>query len=308
MSKVKRIRMKELLKRFVDKAIIPVCQEPSPLGKLAIYVSKSLKNSYNDLRMQFIQNGKQSRWNETVRATMVERFETIDAEMMITTTPTDGLFLAEALLSLEAEGSVVECGCYTGGSTAKLSIVTKTVGKKLFVFDSFEGLPEVDQASKTDYHTRGSWAAKWDAGRYAASLDQVKSNVEKYGEISVCAFHEGWFSNTLKEGFLPNRISFAFADVDQASSARECLIAIWPRISDQGVYFSHDVAYIKVLQTILNKHLWREIFREFPPILFGAGYGLGDSSPHLGFMVKGESVTAEYINSLTIGKWDSSFR
>jgi len=91
-------------------------------------------------------------------------------------------------------------------------------------------------------------------------------------------------------------------DVDIASSAKECLVAIWPLISDEGVYFSHDVAYIKVLQAILDENLWRDIFKEFPPILFGAGYGLGDSSPHLGFMVKGKSVTAEYINSFTIEK------
>jgi hypothetical protein len=85
------------------------------------------------------------------------------------------------------------------------------------------------------------------------------------------------------------------------SSARECLLHIWPRLCEGGAFFSHDIAYIKVLQAFNDEHLWREIFYEHPPILFGAGYGICDSSPHLGFAVKGQ-VTADYIKSLTFDK------
>lgn len=293
------------LKGFVDTVIVPISRKVSPLGKLVTYVSKSIgQDDYNHLKTQFLHNGKWSKWDKAVRATITERFETIDRRVPIGTTPTDGLILAEVLLSLQAEGAIVECGCYAGGTSAKLSIVAKILGKELFVFDSFEGLPEVDEYNIRDYHARRSseWVTDWTAGRYAVRLEQVKSNIEKYGEISVCTFHKGWFSDTLKEENLPDKISFAFTDVDIASSARECLVAIWPLMSVGGVYFSHDVAYIKVLQAILNENLWRDVFNEFPPILFGAGYGMRDSSCHLGFMVKGKSVTADYINSLTIEK------
>jgi len=293
------------LKRFIDIVIIPISQRVSPLRKLVSYVSTSIdQHGYNYLKKQFIQNGERPKWDKTVRSTIVERYETIDRKVPIGTTPTDGLFLAEALLSLQTEGAIIECGCYAGGTTAKLSIVAKLLGKKLFVYDSFEGLPKVDEYNMRDYHARRSseWVTDWTAGRYAARLDQVKSNIEKYGEISPCIFREGWFSETLKEENLPQRVCFAFTDVDIASSAKVCLRAIWPLISVNGVYFSHDVAYIKVLQAILDEKVWRDVLKEFPPILFGAGYGLGDSSSHLGFMVKGQSVTAEYVKSLAIQK------
>ncbi len=59
---------------------------------------------------------------------------------------------------------------------------------------------------------------------------------------------------------------------------------------------------IKVLQELYRPDLWRNTFKSIPPILFGAGYGLCDSSPHLGYMVKGDGLTAEYLKSLTIDK------
>ena len=49
-----------------------------------------------------------------------------------------------AILSRKpSERSVlVEAGSYKGGSTAKLSLAARLAGKRLFVFDSFEGIPE----------------------------------------------------------------------------------------------------------------------------------------------------------------------
>src|SRR5687768_8201417 len=42
----------------------------------------------------------------------------------------------------DVEGDVVECGTWKGGSAANLSLVCKIAGRKLKIFDSFEGLPE----------------------------------------------------------------------------------------------------------------------------------------------------------------------
>jgi O-methyltransferase len=52
--------------------------------------------------------------------------------------------LASAVLQVprSTPGSVVECGCYVGGSTANLSLVCAATGRKLIIFDSFQGLPE----------------------------------------------------------------------------------------------------------------------------------------------------------------------
>ena len=295
--------MKKFMKGIFNNLIFPQINKfNNPL--IRYLVEGFQTEGYQYYKKIFIQNEKKSRFDEKTRRIIIERFERIDREIPIGSTLTDGIFLAEALLSMKADGMVVECGCYAGGSTAKLSIITKLLGKSLYIFDSFEGLPKVNDSLKKDFHTRRSseWVTDWTDGRYAQKLSQVKKNIKKYGEISVCNFYKGWFNETLNEKNLPNKISFAFIDVDLANSARECLKAIWPRISEGGIYFSHDVAYINVLKSILDEDLWIKIFKEFPPILFGAGYGLSNSSPHLGFFVKGKSIKAEYIKHLIINK------
>jgi hypothetical protein len=136
-------------------------------------------------------------------------------------------------------------------------------------------------------------------GKFAKALDTVKANVERYGEASVCTLVEGWFNETLEKN-LPAEVAFAFTDVDLPSSAQECLLHIWPRMSEGGVFFSDDCAYIKVLLALTDERLWKELGQS-PPIFFGAGSGMCDASPHLGFAVKGR-VAADYIKNLTFYK------
>ena len=97
------------------------------------------RDSYGYFRRKFIQNGKGSSIGATTRAEIAARFELIDRSVPIGTTSTEGLVLAELLINCTGAGEVVECGCYAGGSSAKLSIVASLLGKHLFVFDSFEG-------------------------------------------------------------------------------------------------------------------------------------------------------------------------
>jgi len=54
--------------------------------------------------------------------------------------------LAMALKVLETPpgvaGDIVECGTWKGGCATNLSLVCKITGRKLRIYDSFEGLPE----------------------------------------------------------------------------------------------------------------------------------------------------------------------
>ena len=296
--------IKKSLLPFVNSVLIPLVDKTPPLRSLFSYVGKNVcADSYRDLRRKFIGNGENSKWNSESRSSLVKRFEKIDAMVPSQTTSADGLMLAEALLSVDTSGDVIECGCFSGASTAKLSILCKMTNRKLHVFDSFEGLPESASGDASDYSIqRADEGADWKPGSFAAGLERVKSNVEKYGEISVCEFYKGWFKDTLTPGNLPDRIAMAFTDVDLPDSARECLTAIWPRMTERAVYFSHDAVFIKVLLTIMDEKLWREELGEFPPVLFGAGSGLSHSARHLGFAVKGKGLPPEYYKGLTIEK------
>jgi hypothetical protein len=50
---------------------------------------------------------------------------------------TDIYHIASGILGLNNGGDIVECGCFNGNSSAKLSIIAKLVNKKLYIFDSF---------------------------------------------------------------------------------------------------------------------------------------------------------------------------
>lgn len=296
--------MRKTAKGLVDSVLVPAVSHTGPFRRLISYVGRSVSSDgYAALRSRFILNGRDSRWGSDVRREIVRRFETIDRSLVAATSPTDGLFLAEAVLSMKADGDLVECGCFNGASTAKLSILTKLLGRRLHVFDSFEGLPNEEGGFVKEYHTRRSSSRiGWRAGDYAAGLEQVRGNIERLGEVEVCRFYKGWFNQTLIPENLPGQIAAAFVDVDMPSSARDCVAAIWPLMSDRAVHFSHDVAFVNVLKAILDRKLWLDELNEYPPILFGAGFGLGDSSPHLGFFVKGKDVETDYINSITLEK------
>lgn len=258
---------------------------------------------YLRLRDVFIGNGAGSKIRSSARSEVVRQFEEVDANVEIASTPVEGLILAEILMSVVCEGDVVECGCFAGGSSAKLSIVAKLTNRRLHIYDSFEGLPEVDDYNLRDCHARrnSSWMTPWKAGRYASRLDEVQEHVRRFGNIDVCTWTKGWFRDTLTAEDLPSQLAMAFVDVDIASSARDCLMSLRPRLHKKGVYVSHDVAFIKVMQGFYDPDLWANVLKSAPPVVFGAGFGMGDLAPHVGFAVKGE-VSADYIKSLTLEK------
>jgi O-methyltransferase len=287
-------------KRTLNATISRLLSPASPARPVVKYAAqRALRQlTAQDLEEGFLRNGSSD--DRAVRAEILRRFRRIDRDVPSKSTQSDGLVLAEALLSLPCQGAVVECGCFAGGSSAKLSIVASITERPLVVFDSFEGLPGSDADDASDFHGRKATKRPWRQGEYAAPLDVVQATIQEYGELDVCTFVKGWFQDTLQSQ-LPDKIAFAFTDVDLPSSARDCLIHIWPRLVDGGLFFSHDVAFVKVLLALNDERLWRDVLRQHPPVFLGAGFGTSDSSPHLGFAVKGRP-TAEYIKSLTFHK------
>jgi hypothetical protein len=292
------------MKSFAQNMLVSIARNIPLVSSAAYFVTMrtSHKGTYPYYRQMFIENGSQSRCDSRMRAKIVDRFEAIDRQVPKASTAMDGLVLAEALLSVEGTGDIVECGCFAGASSAKLSILAQILEKNLVIFDSFEGLPEGGERAVHARRKVKDIKKGWRPGDYSAGLEAVQKNIEAFGEISVCSFVQGWFNQTLNEQNLPKRVIAAFTDVDLQSSARDCLISIWPRLCDGGIFFSHDVAFITVLQQLVDEDLWINQLKSFPPIFFGAGFGVCDLSPHLGYMVKGTTVTAEYLKNLTLNK------
>jgi O-methyltransferase len=146
---------------------------------------------------------------------------------------------------------VVEAGCYKGSSTAKFSLATDIAGRQLVVFDSFKGIPDNDEPHITDIFG-GSPSFK--KGYYCGTLDEVKSNVAKYGKFACCRFIEGWFEDTMPKFQEP--ISIIYLDVDLASSTRTCLKYLYPLLEPGGVVFSQDGHLPLVIDVFNDNSFW----------------------------------------------------
>jgi O-methyltransferase len=208
-----------------------------------------------------------------LRTELLSRFHRVDTYICCEHDVREMLVLADYILGAPA-GDLVECGCYLGGSSAKLSLVAAATGRKLYVCDSFEGLP-ASTAAEQQFETIDGKSNGFGAGQYAATLDVVRRNIENTGNIAVCEFVQGYFCNSLPH--LAPRIepAFVFSDADLISSTRDVLKWLWPRIVPGGRFWTHDANIPALCYGIMDNEWWMTELGQPAPLLFGAGYGMG---------------------------------
>jgi O-methyltransferase len=169
-------------------------------------------------------------------------------------------------------GDVIECGTWKGGSAANLSLACRIVGRKLRIFDSFEGLPEGDPLDRE--------AKLYKRGDFAGPLEEVKSNIAKYGAFECCEFVRGWFSDTLPS--LNTPVVLAFLDVDLEASLDTCVRYIYPNLTSGGYIFIDEVTSTDYCALFYSERWWKEKFERTPPGLVGAGVGLALGEFYIG--------------------------
>jgi len=236
-----------------------------------------------DELQRFVKRGKTP--EETARRKhILRRFAAIHSSVPCAHSPLQFAIIAEHLLALSVPGDMVQCGAFKGGSTAKLSVLAKLTNRRLYVCDSFEGLPQNAESSMKHVSLGDQADYVFGAGEYAGSLEEVRANVERAGEIEVCTFVKGWFSDTLKT--LDARPAFVFTDVDYVASARDCLAALWPRLAPGGVWFTHEAMFLTYVEGIMDPNWWMQTLHTAPPVLIGGGAGLSAAAPSLAYFRK----------------------
>lgn len=109
-------------------------------------------------------------------------------------------------------GDVVEFGCYIGTTTVYLSKILMENGdkKRLFVYDSFQGLPE---KTAEDISPIG---CDFKPGELFVTKKQFIKNMVQ-SKVTIPQIKKAWFSD-LTEMDIPPKISFAFLDGDYYDS------------------------------------------------------------------------------------------
>ena len=145
---------------------------------------------------------------------------------------------------LAVEGDLVELGCYKGDTSLLLAEVlrdfnTKLVEKpveksvkKLWIYDSFEGLPEKSVADES------ALGRDFKDGELLVTKREVKERFLRAG-LSVPIIKKAWFKN-LDGADFPNKIAFAFLDGDFYESIKDSIKLVAPKMSDGGVMVVHD--------------------------------------------------------------------
>ena len=185
------------------------------------------------------------------------------------------LTMISALLGTyeDTEGVFVECGCFKGGSSINLSLGCALAGRELHIYDSFQGLPEPTDIDANHTLLDRPLVHAYEAGMYSGSLEEVHRNVQRYGDIDVCSFHPGFFSDSMADFATPCVV--AFVDVDLRESLEDCVRAVWPQLADGGMFYIHEAEHRQIVDLFYDKEWWDLEFGVEAPGLVGGGTGLG---------------------------------
>jgi hypothetical protein len=131
-------------------------------------------------------------------------------------------------------GDVIECGVFRGVTSVLMAKLMELRGsdKKLFLFDSFEGLPEPDR--------RVDASLRFQKGAWAASRQEVEALLARYGVLKRCVITEGWFSATLAKLKPDQKFCFAYIDADLHASTVDCLQHLWTRMESGAIAVFDD--------------------------------------------------------------------
>jgi len=158
-----------------------------------------------------------------------------DAETMLGTRQLDHMQRSIMdVLARNVPGDLLEAGVWRGGMTIFMRAALAAYGcrdRKVWVADSFAGLPDIDRR-----HDRFAWKQ----GDMAVSLDQVKENFARYSLLDgQVEFLKGYFAETLAAAPV-RQLAILRADADLYSSTLDILRHLYGRLSTGGYAIFDD--------------------------------------------------------------------
>jgi hypothetical protein len=145
-------------------------------------------------------------------------------------------------------GDIVECGVWKGGSMAAIArtlLQVQDVKRDLYLFDTFEGMPE-PTAKDVDYSGKlATEVLREDAGSRCADapMEQVKEVLYGTGYPKERVhFIRGRVEETIPAS-APDAISLLRLDTDWYTSTKHELVHLFPRVAQAGVIIIDDYGH-----------------------------------------------------------------
>lgn len=135
---------------------------------------------------------------------------------LVGTYPSEAMYVINFLhRSLGLEGDVCEFGIAQGATSALMANEIRDTAKRLWLFDSFQGLPRPTEKDVLvdDIYDLGS-IEKY-AGTMAYAVDEVKQRLNAISfPLSRVQIVPGFIEETIKRAGLPEKVCFAYVDFD----------------------------------------------------------------------------------------------
>jgi O-methyltransferase len=174
------------------------------------------------------------------------------AETMIGLRRLDNIeYCIRDVLRQHVPGDVIEAGAWRGGATIFMRAVLKTYGgneRKVWVADSFEGLPKPDSAA----YPADAGSDFSNIPELAVSLDEVKHNFARYGLLDdQVRFLKGWFKDTLPTAPI-DHLAVLRVDGDLYESTMEALRYLYPKVSAGGYVIDDDYGALSIAKKAVD--------------------------------------------------------
>lgn len=183
------------------------------------------------------------------------------------------------LVSANIPGDFVECGVWRGGSMMMAALTLVALGqtdRRLFLFDTFEGLPKPDEKFDVDVWGNSGLEA-WEPHRKSdtssdwayASLEEVRANMESTGyPMDKVFLVKGMVEVTLPSS-APANIAMLRLDTDWYESTRHELEHLYPRLSKSGILIIDDYGHFLGARKAVDEYLKKVAA---PPLLTRVDY------------------------------------
>lgn len=152
--------------------------------------------------------------------------------------------LETARKCLAVRGDFVELGCYRGDTSLLLAEVLREYNsglvensvekpaKKLWIYDSFEGLPEKNSKDLSEL------GKEFREGELMVTKKEVKQRFLRAG-LPVPIIKKKWFNELTGED-VPSEVAFAFLDGDFYESIKDSIKAVADKMAENSVMIVHD--------------------------------------------------------------------
>ncbi len=144
-------------------------------------------------------------------------------------------------------GHVVELGCWKGLSAFQIANYlsqnrTDFGQRKFFIFDSFEGLSEINAVDRPQVVTQSKSADEELRLRFATPLDVVRANLSCFSDLVV--YFEGWIPERFHE-VKNETFSFVHVDVDLYEPIKASIEFFYPRLAKHGIMVFDDYGCVQ---------------------------------------------------------------